>query len=497
MTRPFDEISDLEPCPDDEVLRSWAEGSVADPALHSILGCHVELCEYCHRKLAEFRRQGSGERDCLAQHAQELLSRAAELKDGKAAGPIPGSLWRTSAASEIDSVGPLVIVIDGPNETPDSLVRVAEVSEDISRAIQTDMVLEPPESGLRFRCMVRAGNVFHTSPAKMVTFAGRLSPGVTERVIEFCRVAETVDESIPLSQYVFVKDPQGTELMVRRGVISGMLVTSDDDPRIKYLHESKRKVAHLVARKAAASEKVGAKVIDIRSRRFITPLVALAAALVGVVVTWQVSQILYEKSLAELKAENAAKVASEAQQKRKYEELLTLKGISEKELTIALKELKALRDRFALKRRVSPNRSEILASELPPPYLDSKTEQTIIQAIKSHDVLALKRGLDKNPSYSESFAQDTGDRPLHWASEEGYLPIVQLLVQHGADVNSMNHSQKTPLMLAAEKGHLDVVAFLLRRGADKDLRDKNGKSAEDLARARSHFDVVDLLKSGP
>ena len=56
--------------------------------------------------------------------------------------------------------GPLVFVLSYTETTEQKLLTVAEVSEDISQAIDTDMILDPQESRLRFRCMVRAGNIF-------------------------------------------------------------------------------------------------------------------------------------------------------------------------------------------------------------------------------------------------------------------------------------------------------------------------------------------------
>jgi hypothetical protein len=245
MTRIIDEMSDLEPCPDDEVLRLWAEGRVTDPAVQSILSCHAQLCESCRRKLADLRRNDTQERETVAQYADELRKHEAELKKSRGAGPVPGTIWRTTPRAETDAFGPLVMVIDGPTQISGGLVKVAEVSEDIPQAIQTDAVLEPPESGLGFRCMVRAANVFILSPEKLTSFAGRLPESLANKITEFCREGEHFDDRVPLTQFVFLQDSQGNRFMWRKGITTGLMVTQDDDPRLESMSASKINSAYL------------------------------------------------------------------------------------------------------------------------------------------------------------------------------------------------------------------------------------------------------------
>ncbi len=46
---------------------------------------------------------------------------------------------------------------------------------------------------------------------------------------------------------------------------------------------------------------------------------------------------------------------------------------------------------------------------------------------------------------------------LHWASKEGHLGIVDMLLSRGARVNATNMGDDTPLHLAASHGHRPVV----------------------------------------
>ena len=66
-----------------------------------------------------------------------------------------------------------------------------------------------------------------------------------------------------------------------------------------------------------------------------------------------------------------------------------------------------------------------------------------------------------------------GVTPLYRASGNGYLDIVKLLVQRGADINlASSEAIRTPLHEAAVRGQIDVVRFLLEQGANVNAKDK-------------------------
>lgn len=55
------------------------------------------------------------------------------------------------------------------------------------------------------------------------------------------------------------------------------------------------------------------------------------------------------------------------------------------------------------------------------------------------------------------------DTPLHCASREGHLKMVQLLCDNGANINSTNREDKTPLYYASQHNRISVVAYLLQQ----------------------------------
>ena len=73
--------------------------------------------------------------------------------------------------------------------------------------------------------------------------------------------------------------------------------------------------------------------------------------------------------------------------------------------------------------------------------------------------------------------------PLHYAcnTTKEYLPVVQLLVSRGADVNKLNKYGETALLKAAYRGHAGVVRTLLDSGADTGPTSTAGLSALSAA----------------
>ena len=58
---------------------------------------------------------------------------------------------------------------------------------------------------------------------------------------------------------------------------------------------------------------------------------------------------------------------------------------------------------------------------------------------------------------------------LHLACETGKLKYVELLVENGADVNSIAVDYMTPLHYACKVGSLEVVSYLVSKGADMQI----------------------------
>ena len=80
--------------------------------------------------------------------------------------------------------------------------------------------------------------------------------------------------------------------------------------------------------------------------------------------------------------------------------------------------------------------------------------------------------------------------------------IVRLLIDYGADINTIDSAGDTPLHRAARQGSLEIVKSLLNAGADVDAKNDMGLKAASVARIAElssldeSFDIiVELLKS--
>ena len=82
-------------------------------------------------------------------------------------------------------------------------------------------------------------------------------------------------------------------------------------------------------------------------------------------------------------------------------------------------------------------------------------------------------------------ANDLGATPLWIASENGSAPLVDALLQAGANPNLALLLGETPLMVASRSGKADVVEQLLAKGADVNARGRARPDRADVGRRRS------------
>ena len=82
--------------------------------------------------------------------------------------------------------------------------------------------------------------------------------------------------------------------------------------------------------------------------------------------------------------------------------------------------------------------------------------------------------------------------PLRAASFKGHIDVVRVLLDHGADVNTI-YKKKTPLSSAYDGRHLEIMRLLLEHGADVDERDDYGDSVLNNASRDGQAEIAHLL----
>ena len=91
---------------------------------------------------------------------------------------------------------------------------------------------------------------------------------------------------------------------------------------------------------------------------------------------------------------------------------------------------------------------------------------------------------------------EQGDQgtPLHVAAFQGDVAMVSLLLDNGADIESLrNFNGDRPLHVAVSYNRPDVVVLLLARGAMVDARDASGRTALHMAAGKGYAAVAKVL----
>lgn len=68
-----------------------------------------------------------------------------------------------------------------------------------------------------------------------------------------------------------------------------------------------------------------------------------------------------------------------------------------------------------------------------------------------------------------------------WAAYQGDALSVDLLIRHGASVNTTDNAGMTPLHWAAVKGNKVSIMHLVEAGASLDAKEESGKTPRDMA----------------
>ncbi|KAI8498597.1 Unconventional myosin-XVI [Branchiostoma belcheri] len=116
-------------------------------------------------------------------------------------------------------------------------------------------------------------------------------------------------------------------------------------------------------------------------------------------------------------------------------------------------------------------------------------------AVERGDVQTVRRGLQAGRDVNQSFPGSSwyGRTALHLASWNGQTGVVELLIQHGANLEARDKNGWTTLHLACRYGHTGIVELLIQHGADMEARTKLGSTALHLASGYGQTGVVELL----
>ncbi|RSL76488.1 hypothetical protein CEP51_009915 [Fusarium floridanum] len=126
---------------------------------------------------------------------------------------------------------------------------------------------------------------------------------------------------------------------------------------------------------------------------------------------------------------------------------------------------------------------EIVNDEKLPDYeKKEKLQKALNMAASNGDVERIGKLLNgKAKEYIDINAEDEdGTPPLIYASCFGHEPVVQALIEAGADVNKQDRNQWTALMWAMTNRHKGIAKLLLDNNASSDQKTSSGRTAFDF-----------------
>lgn len=123
-------------------------------------------------------------------------------------------------------------------------------------------------------------------------------------------------------------------------------------------------------------------------------------------------------------------------------------------------------------------------------------EKAMIKATKHGQTVMVLSLLAQNPELISARDSD-GSTPLHCATWKGHERLVQVLLEHGADVNATNnndHWGTTPLHAAAHGNQRAIAELLIKHGADIHAKNLNGRTPLQETEFHKAKPVANLLK---
>ena len=120
----------------------------------------------------------------------------------------------------------------------------------------------------------------------------------------------------------------------------------------------------------------------------------------------------------------------------------------------------------------------------------------LVAAATKLDEKWLKSVLEEQQSWTSGHDRDALRLALQKVATRGKLNLVRLLLDFGADVNTLRDLEVPALVKAAEGGHTAVVSELLARKANPNFTRATGQTALHTAALRGHNKVVRLLLDG-
>ena len=91
---------------------------------------------------------------------------------------------------------------------------------------------------------------------------------------------------------------------------------------------------------------------------------------------------------------------------------------------------------------------------------------------------------------------ECGESPLHWMAILGDPAGIRLLIEAGANIDTVDDEGNTPLHSAVTARQADAVEFLIQRGAEVNRRNRAGFTPLELAKLDGYRPTMERFANG-
>jgi hypothetical protein len=140
--------------------------------------------------------------------------------------------------------------------------------------------------------------------------------------------------------------------------------------------------------------------------------------------------------------------------------------------------------------------TEIVPTGPVPPHIANLLSVGLFEAAAEGHYEIVQLLVDHGANMDRPHASD-GSTAMGIAAFAGRDGIVQFLTRRAADVNARNHKGATPTMLAAAKCSAETLSIMINAGADMHLETNDELTILDFASMPIRSDIIKLIESAP